>query len=153
MFSEPNQSKTVDVFVTLTDGRELQGALSCGLTATIATALNSDGQFIELIGCNGHSVFIAKHQVATLEPLKQGGRAVPDLKAAAIESVRWNEILGVVPSAGADEVKQAYHTLAKQYHPDLYPDHLPSEMRAYACDMLTRINKAYEAFQQVKVAA
>ena len=153
MFSDAQESKTIDVFVVLTDGRELQGALASGLTTLLPTALNGEGQFIELIDASGHSIFIAKHQVATIEKLKKGGRALPALQASALDALKWHEVLGVSASAGMEETKQAYHALAKQYHPDLYPDHIPSEMRHYASEMFSRINKAYEAFQQVKVAA
>ena len=49
-------------------------------------------------------------------------------------------MLGLLPSATAEEVKAAYHKLAKQYHPDLFHD--PDE-QAVAEQRLTAINLAY----------
>ncbi|MEM9278287.1 MAG: J domain-containing protein [Pseudomonadota bacterium] len=153
MFDNSQKLKTANVHVVLTNGRELHGLLVCGVSGTISSALGGADQFIELHDKSGNPVFVAKHQIATLEPLKQGGKAMPSLQADALDQSRWHEVLGVSPTAAFDQVKTAYHALAKQYHPDLYPEHMPDEMRFYAGEMLTRINKAYEQFQAVKKVA
>lgn len=153
MFDHSKDNKTVDVFVTLTDGRELFGSLACGLTANIGAALNGDGQFIEIKDNEGDSTFIGKHQIATLEQAKGGQRKKSSLEAATSEHSNWQDILGVASNSSADEVKEAYHSLAKQYHPDLYPAHMPAEMRRYATDRFTQINKAYDAYLELKMAA
>ncbi|MBI3359924.1 MAG: J domain-containing protein [Chloroflexi bacterium] len=49
------------------------------------------------------------------------------------------KILGVSPYATADELRQAYHALAKQYHPDANPP----EKRAWAETQMKRLNEAY----------
>ena len=50
------------------------------------------------------------------------------------------KILGVSPSAGADEIKAAYRDLVKQYHPDLFST--PAE-KARATAKFRQINEAY----------
>lgn len=46
--------------------------------------------------------------------------------------------LGVQPSASQDELKKAYRSLAKKYHPDLHPGDHEAE------DRFKDINEAYE---------
>jgi hypothetical protein len=48
-------------------------------------------------------------------------------------------ILGIPPYSDKDEVKQAYHRLAKQYHPDLYEGD-----KKYAHEKFKEIKIAYE---------
>ena len=153
MFSHGDDTKTVDVFITLIDGRELFGALACGLTAKIGAALNSEGHFIELRDQEGDATFIAKHQVASLEKAKNGKRKQSNLEAAVAAHSNWHEVLGVSVNSSSGNVKDAYHALAKQYHPDRYPPHMPDEMRRYASDRLSEINKAYDAYVSLKLAA
>src|SRR6476469_2368508 len=58
---------------------------------------------------------------------------------------RYYEILGVEPGASQAEVKQAYRTLAKTWHPDCFPD--DPLMKQKAEEEIKKINYAY---QQVK---
>lgn len=54
------------------------------------------------------------------------------------------QILGVSPSATDDEIKQAYRTLAKKYHPDNYAG---SPLADLAQEKMSQINSAYDAIQ------
>lgn len=51
------------------------------------------------------------------------------------------EILGVSENASSEEIKKAYHTLVKKYHPDKYHDNPLSEL---AEEKMREINKAYD---------
>ncbi len=51
----------------------------------------------------------------------------------------YYEVLGVSKTASADEIKKAYRTLAKKYHPDLHPDN-----REEAEAKFKEISEAYE---------
>lgn len=51
------------------------------------------------------------------------------------------KILGVSPTASDDEVKSAYRTLAKKYHPDNYAD---SPLADLASEKMKEINEAYD---------
>lgn len=51
-------------------------------------------------------------------------------------------VLGVSPNATDDEIKKAYRTLAKKYHPDNYDDSNP--LKELAAEKMREINEAYD---------
>ena len=55
------------------------------------------------------------------------------------------KVLGVSPSATDAEIKTAYRTLAKKYHPDRYRGH---DLQDLAGERLKEINEAYEMIQK-----
>ncbi|MDD4124262.1 MAG: J domain-containing protein [Eubacteriales bacterium] len=55
------------------------------------------------------------------------------------------KVLGVSPDATDDEIKKAYRSLAKKYHPDSYIDNPLSEL---AAEKMKEINEAYEEIQK-----
>ena len=50
------------------------------------------------------------------------------------------QVLGVVSSANADEIRRAYYTLAKQFHPDKF---MREEMKSKAEKVFAHITEAY----------
>jgi DnaJ like chaperone protein len=58
-------------------------------------------------------------------------------------------VLKVQKGASADEIKQAYHKMARLYHPDRIASYeLPEEVKDYVRAMLVRINLAFEQISQ-----
>lgn len=55
------------------------------------------------------------------------------------------KVLGVSPDATDDEVKKAYRTLVKKYHPDSYVD---NPLKELADEKMKEINLAYEEIQK-----
>ena len=51
------------------------------------------------------------------------------------------EVLGVSPSASAEEIRSAYMALVKKYHPDRYQD---SDLKKQAEEKMKQINAAYD---------
>ncbi len=51
------------------------------------------------------------------------------------------DVLGVRPGATHDEIKKAYRTLVKKYHPDSYKDH---PLEGLAKEKMQEINEAYD---------
>ncbi len=51
------------------------------------------------------------------------------------------KVLGVSPDATDDEIKKAYRTLAKKYHPDLHPGDKETEQK------MKEVNEAYDAIK------
>jgi len=56
---------------------------------------------------------------------------------------RYYEILGLRPGVSADEIKQAYRRLVKEWHPDRFATASPEEQAA-AESRIKEINEAYE---------
>ena len=56
----------------------------------------------------------------------------------AVKFKEYYEVLGVPHTATADEIKKAYRTLARKYHPDVNPDDPTAE------DKFKELNEAYE---------
>ena len=59
-------------------------------------------------------------------------------------------VLGVKPTATDDEVKKAYHNLARKYHPDKYGDDNP--LRDIAQEKMQEINAAYDEINRMRAA-
>jgi len=55
----------------------------------------------------------------------------------------YYELLGLKPGCSLDELKKAYKTACKAFHPDKV-QHLGEEVRKVAEDKLKKINQAYE---------
>jgi curved DNA-binding protein CbpA len=63
---------------------------------------------------------------------------------AGFETASLYEILSISPEAGSEEVQNAYHQLARQFHPDRFQSGAFSEAtRAKAEQVFACINKAY----------
>lgn len=60
------------------------------------------------------------------------------------------EVLGVSRSASADEIKAAYRSLAKKYHPDNYTG---SPLQEVANEKMQEINEAYDAIISGKASS
>lgn len=60
----------------------------------------------------------------------------------AVDEPSWHEVLGVAPTAGAAEIKQAYKSLMSQYHPDKVAT-LGQELRDVAERKSKEITLAY----------
>ena len=152
MFSQ-DQQKYADVIITTTDGSEIEGRLLCGMSGSIDSALDTDSQFVQLKDEHNDTSFIAKTHIARLAPKKSDHQTMPVLNVNMGKTGNWSEILGVDRSSTPEQVKEAYHNLAKAYHPDMFSIDMPLEIKNYASTMLSRFNVAYEQYKSFKQAA
>ena len=58
------------------------------------------------------------------------------------------EILGVDQSASDEEIKKAYHALARKYHPDNYSSN--PDMAELATEKMKEVNEAYDAIKKMR---
>ena len=79
--------------------------------------------------------------------------SAPNLNAGrrSTNSVDPFVVLGLPSNAGKEEVRQAYLTMAKIYHPDRYAmAELPREVRDYLSAMARRVNAAYNSIEAAR---
>lgn len=65
-------------------------------------------------------------------------------KVAAMKRLDYFEVLGVKRNAGREDIKRAYFTLAREYHPDRHFQSASSELRALAQQLYDLISVAHD---------
>lgn len=142
MFS--GNGKTVDVSIRMLDGATVRGAIALGQnTTTLDGMLSKPTPFLEFYSKEGQRKFVAKHQISYVEP-------VEPLKKPRLPNVsggRYTDaysVLGLSKTCSFEEAKEAFHRLAKQYHPDTAASaDLPPEIQSYMSEMFKQINTAF----------
>lgn len=138
-----NSNKTLEVSVRMLDGATIRGSISQGQATSLEGVLSKDTPFLEFISKDGQRKFIAKHQIAYVEPVEPLRKPV----LANLNDPRYTDaftILGLDKNCTFTDAKIAFHNKAKQYHPDTYSGiDLPPEVARYVNDMFRQINTAF----------
>ena len=138
---------TLEIAARLTDGSVMRGFIVAGITGQLEQTLNKDVPFIEFISHDGRRAFIAKAQLAAVEPVEPLRK--PVLAGRKPGTATAFELLDLDESCSFDEARDAYHRLVKMYHPDLYANSkLPQEIIRYATEMFSQISTAYAEIKQ-----
>lgn len=152
----PEQT-AVAIEAVLDDGRVLKGKVAIPQHKSVCDVLNGQGVFLDFEPFDGERQFIAKATLRTVKMLAVGRGPNLALRLRDMDGFDPHSILGLTRTASWDEVRAAYHRLAKIYHPDRYSAaELPPEVRDYLASMARRINAAYAALevpQQVRKQA
>lgn len=144
MFDRSHESR-VPVVISMVGGETMSGSIRLPLSNKLVDAINGKEPFIDFCSIDGAQYFLAKHSVRSVEAIQapqanQLNR--PERIDAAFDPY---QILGLPKGASEASIKQAYHQLARSYHPDRFASiDLPREMSDYATAMLARINLAYQ---------
>jgi DnaJ like chaperone protein len=136
----------VPVEVHFTDGSTAKGKVLAPIGRSLADILNGAGGFVEFEPYGGEAAFIAKSRLVEVRPLGVPKGVNLRAKLAANEPLDPYAVLGIAPGSSHDQVRKAYFTLAKSYHPDRYASaELPPEVLEYLFTMARRVNAAYAA--------
>ena len=144
-------SDTVTVELTLTDGSRLKGSLLLSRDKTLREFFNMGEAFVDFDCKRDGPTVIAKTSIRAIrqDDLKsKGDQAKIDALAerkAELEKTDPYKILGVPTNIDSDGLHKAYISRARTYHPDRLGDiAVPSEVLDYLNAMCRRINAAYE---------
>jgi hypothetical protein len=144
----------VSVEIELDSGATQSGRFAIPVSKTVFDVLNGAGGFIEFEPFEGERRILAKatlRSVRLLSPPKAGELA---RKLRDIDGFDPHAVLGVKAGSAWEDVRGAYHRLAKSYHPDRYANaELPAEVRDYLAGMARRVNAAYAALEAPHQAA
>jgi hypothetical protein len=146
MFSSSTQAQRAMAKLTLTDGKSLIVSVKLPLSGKLTDAFNSVEAFVDIITGDGSQQVINKSIIArveTMDPPKAGLNQ--QRRSADKSSFNPYAVLGIEKVASPEDIRAAYVTLVKIYHPDRFASlDIPQEMKDYASAMQARINMAYQ---------
>jgi hypothetical protein len=147
MYQSRDRINRTLVVMTLSDDSMVTGAVRMPLSNKLGDALNGPEPFLDVLTPRGEQQFIAKAHVRSVRSMEMPRADQLDLLAreAGLAQIDAHAVLKLEKGAGPEEVKQAYHKMARLYHPDRIASYeLPDEIKDYARAMLVRINLAFE---------
>jgi len=145
MFEKSGPQRSL-VHLTLASGKTMMVSLKLPMSGKLADVLNNAERYLDVLGPEGEQFFLSKdmvHRVAAADPPK----ASLNLNRRSSDQSGFNPwaVLGVTREASADDIRAAWLSLVKMYHPDRFANlEMPQEMKDYAAAMLARINVAHD---------
>jgi len=143
---DDNANRTA-VFLTLTDNQVVTVSIRLPLSRRLADALNNDDVFLDVITPSGEQQFIAKSTIKLVRSANVPRADQLDTEGRVPGTPAFDPyaILKVAKDASPEDIKSAYHRMARLYHPDRIASYeLPDEVKDYVRTMLVRINLAFE---------
>ncbi|MGL4441531.1 MAG: hypothetical protein ACRCUE_19950 [Bosea sp. (in: a-proteobacteria)] len=150
--------KAVRVSLIMTGKAATEGNLMILQDETVVKALNGTDQFLIFETDRRERRFIAKsaiESVSEVEVLHSGQAKQEDSRLAGrFASLDPHVLLGIPEDASPEMAREAYHTLARDFHSDrLASLGLHRELTAYADEVLKRVNMAHSSLQRAARAA
>jgi hypothetical protein len=143
---DDNATRTA-VLLTLADNQVVTVSIRLPLSRRLADALNNDDVFLDAITPSGQQQFIAKSTIKLVRPANVPRADQLDTEGRVPGTPAFDPyaILKVARDANPEDIKSAYHRMARLYHPDRIASYeLPDEVKDYVRTMLVRINLAFE---------
>ncbi|MFO1132039.1 MAG: DnaJ domain-containing protein [Hyphomicrobiales bacterium] len=135
------------VFMTLADNSVQTVAVRLPMSNRLADALNNADAFLDVLSPSGQQQFIAKSGIRSVRSANVPRADQLDTEKGAPGTAAFDPyaVLRVPREASPEEIRHAYHRMARLYHPDRIASFdLPPEMMDYVRAMLVRINLAFE---------
>lgn len=152
--SSEAERQRVAVTLTLATGEVLNGHVFLGTAQKLRDLLNNPDQFIDFEKRDNSVAMIAKRSIAMITALDLP--RTDHLYRRTIGPAAFDpyHTLGVDRGANAGEVRAAYLSKARLYHPDkLASKDVPKEVGDYMNAMFIRIQKAYDELETTKTIA
>jgi DnaJ-domain-containing protein 1 len=143
---DDNATRTA-VLLTLADNQVVTVSIRLPLSRRLADALNNDDVFLDAITPSGQQQFIAKSTIKLVRSANVPRADQLDTEGRVPGTPAFDPyaILKVARDANPEDIKSAYHRMARLYHPDRIASYeLPDEVKDYVRTMLVRINLAFE---------
>ena len=136
------ESRAVPCRILYRDGTEQYGSIVVPRQSNFSDVLESSGPFLKFVTEDGEKSFLATGDIRSVNLI--GMAKAKPLDARKREKDEPYRILKVTPDAQIDEVKQAYHKMSKQYHPDRFISlDPPEEVIEYLNSMTQVVNQAF----------
>ncbi|WP_395688675.1 J domain-containing protein [Aestuariivirga sp.] len=149
--SRDDKANRTLALVTLDDDSTLTVSVRMPLSNRLGDALNNADQFLDALTVGGQQIYISKSSIRSVRSaaLPKTDQLDLDGRGQLMPGFDPYAVLKVQKGASADEIKQAYHKMARLYHPDRIASYeLPEEVKDYVRAMLVRINLAFEQISQ-----
>jgi hypothetical protein len=155
------QSQTQQVAIpaelTLDSGETLRGKVWVPAGRSLMDALNGPGGFLEFEPYGDARFILAKSAVRAVMPVNVPAPQRLAPRGRDADGFDPYGVLGVAVGASLEDIRHAYHRMARAYHPDRYGALTPPpEIAEYLTSMAQRINAAFatlEAEHQKRVPA
>jgi len=142
-----DKTNRAPVFLTLADNSVLTVSIRLPLSNRLADALNGADAFLDVVSPSGQQQFVAKGAIRSVRSaiVPKADHLDTEKGASGTASFDPYAVLKVSKEASREEVRHAYHRMARLYHPDRIASFdLPPEVMDYVRAMLVRINLAFE---------
>jgi len=153
MFNSQERIKHIQVAITLSDGRKLDGKLIISETSNLLRTLNGDGKFAVFVAHNGDHKLIAKSSI--IEANEKQRKPVKNLSPNNDNGFDPYKILSIPRDADRQLIESHYKKLSRSYHPARYTHaEMPQEIAQYATEMHTLVEQAYLSLtEQIEIVA
>ena len=141
MFRRNSDGIAVSASVRMNDGAILIGTINCGASGRLENLLAGDSSFIEFVSKDGQQRFVARHQVASIEPLAVISEPyLPD----PTEEADPFDLIGVKHGDSVEAALAAFQRKLHAYHPERWSgDDIPFEFARYASEKTRQLNMAF----------
>jgi DnaJ-domain-containing protein 1 len=147
VYQSKDKVNRTSVMLTLTDGSAITVSMKLPLSNKLSDTLNTTEMFLDILTIQGEQQYIAKTAIRSVRAMDMPKTNQIDLETRQAGQGQFEPyaILQIDRNASQEEIRKAYHRMARLYHPDRISSFdLPEEMMEYARAMLVRINLAFE---------